>query len=402
MRSLQPTILRLCVASVFLVAGAAKLWEPQPVGQAGGQSVANAWLGSSERNTRLFGTLEIALSLWLITGYKVVASQIVAISVLGLFTGVVAPEIFAKDPKPCGCFGTAPQSWAIAHPRMDAGFALARNGLLAGACIVVLVHTKRVQQNKRSPTESNVPASITEVSHAGSHAAEGRNGFTLVELMTVLAILAVLLSLTFAVTYRSIHNARRTLCASNLRQLGIAFHAYAVENQGKVPRYAPYYDSGVGPVWVTALLPFINVPKEWRWDDIARSKVLQCPSHPTPGIPTGYTLNCFAFESAPPWSGAAPLSLARARFPSRIGWLFETPDLFRTQAEGFLFDDIFFEHYHIARSPNHLPNGDRRRISDDRHLARTANVLFLDGHVSTLRAGQITLSMMDDGVRPGG
>jgi prepilin-type N-terminal cleavage/methylation domain-containing protein/prepilin-type processing-associated H-X9-DG protein len=62
--------------------------------------------------------------------------------------------------------------------------------------------------------------------------------FTLIELLVVIAIIAILASLLLPVLASTRDKARRTACISNLRQIGIAIHAYAPENEGRIP-YGP-------------------------------------------------------------------------------------------------------------------------------------------------------------------
>jgi len=61
------------------------------------------------------------------------------------------------------------------------------------------------------------------------------SGFTLIELLIVIGIIAVLTSILIpaAASYRV--NAKRTQCASNLRQVGLAAISYVSENDGKLP-----------------------------------------------------------------------------------------------------------------------------------------------------------------------
>lgn len=62
-----------------------------------------------------------------------------------------------------------------------------------------------------------------------------RKGFTLVELLVVIVIIAVLASLSFFGFSKVRSKARGATCASNLRQIGTAMLAYAGDNSGQLP-----------------------------------------------------------------------------------------------------------------------------------------------------------------------
>lgn len=64
---------------------------------------------------------------------------------------------------------------------------------------------------------------------------ETRRGFTLVELLVVIAIIAILAAMLLPALTRARESAKATVCASNMRQLGMVFHLYADDNQGWVP-----------------------------------------------------------------------------------------------------------------------------------------------------------------------
>lgn len=60
-------------------------------------------------------------------------------------------------------------------------------------------------------------------------------GFTLMEILTVIAIIAILAGLLMPALNSARREARRAQCISNLKQIGIAIHSYALDNDGAFP-----------------------------------------------------------------------------------------------------------------------------------------------------------------------
>src|SRR6476646_3280495 len=119
-----------------------------------------------------------------------------------------------------------------------------------------------------------------------------RVGFTLVELLVVIAIIGVLVALLLPAVQAARESSRRTQCANNLKQLGLACATFE-----DTYKYIPYTRQDTRETWAVLLLPFIEQPAQFAlWDmnksyynqvDAARLPTLNtmvCPSRRKPPL----------------------------------------------------------------------------------------------------------------------
>jgi type II secretory pathway pseudopilin PulG len=122
-----------------------------------------------------------------------------------------------------------------------------------------------------------------------------RRGATLIEALVVFAILGILTGLLLVAVQRARETAHRMSCMNNLRQLGVAVHAYHNDHEF-LPPYADQ-DPAVSRLkytsWVTHLLPYFGQQRLYEQlrlrqrstEEVRKVKFpfLLCPSDPTMG-----------------------------------------------------------------------------------------------------------------------
>jgi len=105
-------------------------------------------------------------------------------------------------------------------------------------------------------------------------------GFSLVELIVVIGIIALLTAILMPTLRAARESAQRVRCAAQLQQIGEALMHYANDNKGWLPAWSGWHtwpaglpDDTDGPAWTMELMPYIGDPD---------SRVYQCPSFPIP------------------------------------------------------------------------------------------------------------------------
>lgn len=132
-----------------------------------------------------------------------------------------------------------------------------------------------------------------------------RPAFTLVELLVVIAIILLLLTLLLPALRAARETANRIVCASNVSQIGVALHAYAMDNQGVFPSFWEYPAPGIAGAshrggnahWEIMGQP-VQAPNPRLLNPYTQDnwKVHSCPSEhgPNAGYPNDWP---------PPWNG---------------------------------------------------------------------------------------------------
>ncbi len=108
--------------------------------------------------------------------------------------------------------------------------------------------------------------------------------FTLVEILVVIAVVALLAAILFPAFYRAREAARRVSCASNLQQIGLALRQYSQDFNGYYPLAYAQVASNPDPLpdadgqvrrysWATQIFPYVHSADTFR-----------CPSNPKNGL----------------------------------------------------------------------------------------------------------------------
>ncbi len=242
--------------------------------------------------------------------------------------------------------------------------------------------------------------------------------FTLIELLVVISIIALLIGILLPALGAAREAARSAACASNLKGVGVALHAYDVD-YGTLPpgvaKYTPYND------W-TFILPDGYMGGSTTGTSVAqqRAKVLQCPeadrsgsggavapnhysAHPRlmPELERNNPIAAGKYESFAIESVIAPSAVFMvadgAQRPNEgnsataIALKIDGDRYFYQGLRIYSFDNPQDLTGSMGNNTDTNGNADQLRF---RHGGNeNANAVFVDGHVETMTFGDVPISM---------
>jgi len=215
-------------------------------------------------------------------------------------------------------------------------------------------------------------------------AAKGRpGGFTLVEILVVIAVIGILAALLFPSVKKAISSGNCAKCIGQMRQIGSAMQAYCNDNQGQLPRKnSPIWDMQIMKYLDQSGYNFEGVPSSGLSTSVPLSaaKIFKCPAdngaRPAGFYPRSYSIMDWTFNFAGNYSqdlpADTPVRLQQLQAPSRSGVLVECPA--PAPASGPTGNLLGHGNYYAGRA---LYNWSEIH-------GKKSNILFADWHVETV------------------
>ena len=224
-------------------------------------------------------------------------------------------------------------------------------------------------------TESAQVAGIPRVDHGSPDT----SGFTLVELLVTIAVIAILASLLLPVLSRSKLSALSTRCGSNLRQFSYASQMYSDDNSGTTFAYSGTPTATGTAYWFGWLGQGAEGsrafdPTTSPLYTYLHAMVSICPAF-------NYSSAQFKLKAAGPtcdygvnkYISNPPINLRRLQRPATLALMADSAQVNTFETPASPKNPMFEEWYYIDTETNQ-PNGQFR------HQLR-ANTAFLDGHL---------------------
>ncbi len=209
-----------------------------------------------------------------------------------------------------------------------------------------------------------------------------RQGFTLIELLVVIAIIAILAAILFPVFAKAREKARQTSCASNEKQLGLAFIQYVQDNDETMPSGSGWDGSTDNKGWAGRIYPYAK-----------STQLYKCPDDATDNL--GYAAN----EDALPGQGKGTIASENA--PASTILIFEisggnatgidvtnTADTTSATGNG-TGNGAGFSGYDTGKMQDKWGGTLDNSFQTGRHTDGS-NYLLCDGHVKYLKAAAVS------------
>jgi prepilin-type N-terminal cleavage/methylation domain-containing protein len=88
---------------------------------------------------------------------------------------------------------------------------------------------------RRSEPSSRSPIGAARAAFRRGKSVEAEPGFTLIEVLVVVAIIALLTAILLPSLHNAREQAKRTECTSNLHQIGVSLHTYTHDSRDQLP-----------------------------------------------------------------------------------------------------------------------------------------------------------------------
>ena len=243
------------------------------------------------------------------------------------------------------------------------------------------------------------------------HRSLGR-GFTLIELLVVVSIISLLVSILLPSLQRARKQARTVVCTTNQHQIMIAYLAFVISNDDRVPVCDLYDTSKPYQSWMQQLGPYLSRQITGSGTK-GTTRVLICPEYRVSdritGIPSGNFGDHTAFNTSFYMSNSfASVGVKGPQTPA-TAWQYKYPILSKISSQSSPSEILaFMDGYNIAsyllspypawllmtedietNAPWYLPYCEVMY----RHISYTICVSYLDGHAAKLKPQEVHPTM---------